>query len=144
MASAKVQFVAAVLVGHTRHVGSVAVTVFDVFVQVPYELLTIKRGNVYGNRIVSKRSLMGVFKLKSNMDKANGMELLDSDATLHAHPNDFAGTNTNDLVGQGIRINGQDYSIEGVSEGMNFDNGILEHIYMRLQKASFVEADNGR
>lgn len=118
-------------------------TVFDVFNQVPYEFLVIKRGNVYGNRIISLRSLMGVFKLKSNMDKANGMELLDSDATLHAHPEDFSGMNTNDLVGQGIRVNGQDYSIEGVSEGMNFDSGVLEHIYMRLQKASFVEVENG-
>lgn len=127
------------------HLAEVAiVTVFDVFVEISYEFLTIKRGTVYGNRITAKRSLMGVFKLKSAMDKANGMELLDSDATLHAHPEDFAGTNTNNLVGQGIRVNGQDYSIEGVSEGMNFDNGVLEHIYMRLQKASFVEVENGR
>lgn len=119
-------------------------TVFDVFKEVPYEFLAIKRGQVYGNRIISKRSLTGVFKLKSNMDKANGMELLDSDATLHAHPADFTGTNTNDLVGQGVRINGQDYSIEGVSEGRNFDNGVLEHIYMKLQKAKFVEMEDGR
>lgn len=119
-------------------------TVFDVFKQVSYDFLTIKRGTVYGNRIAAKRSLTGVFKLKSGMNKANGMELLDSDATLHAHPEDFASVNTNDLVGQGIRVNGQDYSIEGVSEGMNFETGILEHIYMRLQKASFVEAENGK
>lgn len=119
-------------------------TVFDVFAEVPYEFLTIARGNVYGNRITASRPLKGVFKLKSKMDKANGMELLDSDATLHAHPEDFASTNTNDLVGQGIRVNGQDYSIEGASEGMNFDNGVLEFIYMRLQKAKFVEANNGK
>lgn len=119
-------------------------TVFDVFAQVPYEFLTIKRGNVYGNRIVEKRELMGVFKLKSNMAKANGMELLDADATLHAQPDDFADSNTNSLVGQGIRVNGQDYSIEGVSEGMNYNNGVLEHIYMKLQKAEFVEAEDGR
>lgn len=118
-------------------------SVFDVFVQVPYEFLTIKRGQVYGNRIIATKSLMGVFKLKSKMDKANGMELLDSDATLHGHPEDFAGINTNDLVGQGVRVNGQDYSIEGVSEGFNYNNGVLEHIYMRLQKAQFVEAENG-
>lgn len=118
-------------------------TVFDVFVQVPYDFLTIKRGQVYGNRIVASKNLMGVFKLKSKMDKANGMELLDSDATLHAHPEDFAGTNTNDLVGQGVRVNGQDYSIEGVSEGFNFNNGVLEHIYMRLQKAEFVGVNDG-
>lgn len=118
-------------------------TVFDVFTQVPYQFLVIKRGNVYGNRIISERNLMGIFKLKSGMEKANGMELLNSDATLHAHPEDFADTNPNDLVGQGVRVNGQTYSIEGISEGMNFNNGILEHLYMRLQKATFVEANNG-
>lgn len=118
-------------------------TVFDVFVQVPYQLLSVKRGAVYGNRITSERDLMGVFKLKSGMEKANGMELLNSDATLHAHPEDFAGTNPNDLVGQGVRVNGQTYSIEGISEGMNFNNGVLEHLFMRLQKATFVEPDNG-
>lgn len=118
-------------------------TVFDVFKQVPYEFLTIARGNVYGNRIIAKRQLNGVFKLKSNMAKSNGMELLDSDATLHAHPEDFSDINVNNLVGQGIRVNGQNYTIEGISEGMNFDNGVLEHIYMKLQKAQFVETENG-
>lgn len=116
-------------------------TVFDVFAETAYEFLKIRRGNVYGNQVVGKRQLMGVFKLKSKMDKANGMELLNSDATLHAHPEDFANINTNDLVGQGVRVNGQDYSIEGVSEGMNYDSGVLEHIYLRLQKAKFVEVD---
>lgn len=113
-------------------------TVFDVFKQVPYTYLVVKRGTVYGNRIVEARELMGVFKLRSNMARADGMDLLDSDATLHAHPEDFADMNTNDLVGQGIRVNGQDYTIEGVSEGMNYESGMLEHIYMRLQKAELV------
>ncbi len=119
-------------------------TVFDVFTQTPYEFLTIARGQVYGNRVTGSRSLQGIFKLKSGMEKANGMELLNSDATLHVHPEDFADMNTNDLVGQGVTVNGQDYSIEGVSEGKNFDNGIIEHIYMRLQKATFVRGKNGR
>lgn len=120
--------------------GAKQMTVFDLFVQIDYDFLTISRGNVYGNRITASRTLKGVFKLRSKMDKANGMELLNSDATLHAHPEDFADMNTNDLVGQGVRVNGQDYSIEGVSEGMDFDTGILEFIYIRLQKATFVEA----
>lgn len=85
---------------------------------------------------------MGVFKLKSGMDKANGMELLDSDATLHVHPEDFIGVNTNSLVGQGVRVNSQDYSVVGISEGFNYDTGVLEHILLNLQKAKFVEAAN--
>lgn len=114
-------------------------TVFDVFTQVPYEFLEVSRGNVYGNRIVSRRALMGVFKLKSGMTANNGLEVTDSDATLHAHPEDFAGTPTSNLIGQGVMVNNTMYSIEGVSEGTNFDNGVVEHIYMRLQKDDFVE-----
>lgn len=117
-------------------------TVFEAFAQTPYTFLVVKRGNVYGNRIAEERELEGVFKLKSNMQTSNGMEILDSDATLHAHPEDFAGIKTNDLVGQGVRVNGQDYSIEGVSEGMNFNNGDLEHIRMKLQKAEFVRSSD--
>lgn len=119
-------------------------TVFDVFAETPYDFLTVSRGQVYGNRVMATRTLKGVFKLKTGMTKTDGMEIMTSDATLHAHPEDFSGMNPNELVGQGISVNGQDYSIEGISEGKNFDNGIIEHIYMRLQKAEFVRSRDGR
>lgn len=118
-------------------------TVFDVFVETPYEYLTIRRGGVYGNVITSRRSLMGVFKLKSGMNKSNGMENYDADATLHAHPEDFDSDDYMTLMGQGVEVNGVNYSIEGVSVGKNFDNGIIEHIYLTLQKANFVEIPDG-
>lgn len=118
-------------------------TVFDVFAETPYTFLEISRGNVYGDRIVQLRPLYGVFKLKTGMTSNNSMEVTDADATLHAHPEDFAGIPTASLVGQGIEVGGVRYKVEGVSEGKNFDNGIVEHIYMRLQKADFVEEDYG-
>lgn len=118
-------------------------TVFDVFMQTPYDFLTISRGNVYGNRITSRKTLMGIFKLKNGMTSNNDMEVIDADATLHAHPEDFAGMEVNSLIGQGIQVGQTMYSIEGISEGRNFDNNIVEHLYMRLQKANFVEVDNG-
>lgn len=119
-------------------------TVFDVFAATPYTFLEISRGNVYGNRIVSNKPLYGVFKLKTGMTSNNNMEVVDADATLHAHPEDFVDIPTQSLVGQGVQVNGTSYTIEGVSEGKNFDNGIVEHIYMRLQKADFVEESYGR
>lgn len=114
-------------------------TVFDVFTETPYEYLTIDRGGVYGNVVTSIRQLMGIFKLKSGMNKSNGMENYDADATLHVHPEDFDTDDYMSLMGQGIRENGVTYSIEGVSVGKNFDNGAIEHIYLTLQKANFVE-----
>lgn len=117
-------------------------TVFDVFSQIDYTFLEISRGNVYGNRVINRRVLRGVFKLREKMSTSNNMETVDSDARLHAHTNDFT-VNPHELVGQGVEVNGQQYSIEGVSVGANFDNGVIEHLRFELQKANFVEDSNG-
>jgi len=113
-------------------------TVFDVFQEVPYTFLTIKRGGVHGDYIESERELNGIFKLKSGMKRSQNIETPESDATLHAHPEDFPVESYAELVGQGIRVNGQAYSIKGMSAGTNFDNGIIEHLTFVLQKANFV------
>lgn len=118
-------------------------TVFDVFAETPYTFLEISRGNVYGDRIVSQRLLSGVFKLKTGMTSNNDMEVTDADATLHAHPEDF-NIPTSSLVGQGVQVDGVNYTIDGVSEGKNFASGVVEHIYMRLQKTDFVGESYGR
>ena len=118
-------------------------TVFDVFTETPYTFLEISRGNVYGDRVLDERTLSGVFKLKTGMTSNNNMEVIDADATLHAHPEDFD-VPTSSLVGQGVQVDGVNYTIEGVSEGKNFDTGIVEHIYMRLQKTDFVGENYGR
>lgn len=114
-------------------------TVFDVFSETPYTFMEISRGNVYGDVVTEQRTLSGVFKLKTGMTSNNNMEVVDADATLHAHPEDFADIPTASLVGQGVQVDGVMYDIVGVSEGKNFDNGMVEHIYMRLQKTDFVE-----
>lgn len=119
------------------------VTVFDVFTEVPYEFITVSRGNVYGNEYATSKTLLGVFKLKSGMTNNSNMEVVDADATLHAHPEDFPTNDYSSLLGQGIKVDGVTYSIEGVSAGTNFDNGKVEHIYMRLQRDKLVEADYG-
>lgn len=117
-------------------------TVFDVFQQMPYEFLTISRGTVKGNVITSKDSFLGIFKLRENQETQGNIELYQSSATLHAHPEDFESFEVvPDLVGQGIRVNGKTYEITNVTGGMNFADGQMEHLTFTLQRAEFI--DNG-
>ena len=109
-------------------------TVFDVFREVEYEYLTISRGTVYGNRVVTSTPLMGVFKLRSGMTQGT-RELATSAATIHAHPEDF--TDIDEIVGNGVAFGGETYRIAGVTAGTNFDNGVTEHLTLTLEVESY-------
>ena len=111
-------------------------TVFDVFQEIPYNFLAIKRGAVKGNVIKSRSSFHGIFKLRDNQETMQNMELYQSSATLHVHPEDY---DTTDLVGQGIEVDGITYEIERVTGGMNFANGQMEHLTFTLQRAEFID-----
>jgi hypothetical protein len=110
-------------------------TVFDVFQETPYAYLTISRGEVYGNRIVSEAPRTGVFKLRSGMAQNNNQETRESSATLHSHPKDFEVGE--EIVGNGVRHAGKDYAIIGVTEGRNFDTDVVEHLTLTLERADF-------
>lgn len=112
-------------------------TVFSVFRQTPYTFLKVTRGNVYGNQITETEQHMGVFKNRAGMQDGTTSELTTSTATLHAHPEDFAG-DPSELIGQGIRHNGVDYQIVNVTAGTNFDSGVVEHLTFTLQKESYA------
>lgn len=113
-------------------------TVFDTFVETPYTFLTITRGNVYGNQITSESNYTGVFKLRSDSNSSNNIEIRESRATLHAHPEDYSEYTYADLVGQGIRYNGVDYEISSVTGGMNYQTGIMEHLTFTLERAEYA------
>lgn len=114
-------------------------TVFDIFKEIPYEFLTIQQGTVYGNRVTDTASHTGVFKLRSNQGNTSStIQLQQSSATLHAHPEDYDGINHAEIIGNGVNVNGVDYSIVNVTEGMNYDNGKLEHLTFTLEKAEYV------
>lgn len=115
-------------------------TVFDAFKQVEYTYLEISRGEVYGNRIISEKKLMGVFKDREGMTSSNNQEAYQSSATLHAKPQDYQ--SVAEVVGNGIRVNGRDYTITGVTSGMNFSDGVLEHYTFTLERASYAEAED--
>lgn len=112
-------------------------TVFDVFEEVAYTFLEVSRGGVYGNVILNSTSATGVFKLRNEMVQVNNQELRQSSATLHIRPTEsFA---TNNMVGHGIRVEGQDYEIIGQTGGRNFATGETEHYTLTLQNTDYSE-----
>ena len=113
-------------------------TVFDAFKQIDYDYLTISRGNVYGNRIVESTPLRGIFKLRSGMTQDDNRELSQSDATLHAHPEDFV--DVDEIVGNGVSYDGESYQIVGVTAGKNFETNLVEHLTFTLEKANYVDS----
>lgn len=111
--------------------------VFQAFTNSTYTYLTISRGGARGNTITASQDAQGVFKLRNGMVMVNNQESRQSDATLHVRPDEtFA---TNDMVGNGIRKDGLDYEIIAQTAGENFDNGVLEHYRLTLQRTDFSE-----
>ena len=117
-----------------------AMTVFEAFEQIPYDFLEISSGDVYGNTILSTiNGLYGVFKLRSGMTSSNNQEVRQSASTLHAHIEDYEDVVMGDIVGNGVRVDGVNYRIMGVTLGTNFDTGINEHYTFTLERAEFTD-----
>lgn len=114
-------------------------TVFDVFPEVEMEYLTISRGNVYGNTVTDSKTIKGIFKLRAGETRSLNMEGYTSTATVHVHPEDFA--DDGNLVGNGIRYDGIDYEIIGMTAGTNFANSETEHLTLTLGVANYANAD---
>ncbi len=115
------------------------IDVFDAFPErlTAYQFLSISRGGVYGNVITASYEAQGVFKLRNEQIMVNNQELKQSAATLHIRPSEaFA---NNDVVGQGIRVEGQDYEIIGQTGGDNYANGEREHYRLVLQNSDFAD-----
>ena len=114
-------------------------TVFDLSKQTQYGYYILSRGTVFGNVQGSEqvRTLMGVFKKRKGFTiDGRNMETFGSDSpTLHAHPEDF--TADDEIVGNGVIVDGVSYEIEGITYGTNFDTGEVEHIRMTLKEADF-------
>lgn len=116
-------------------------TVFDMFSEISFEYLTISRGEVYGNRVIDHKTLQGVVKIKEGIISQTNQETRKSNSTVHVHPEDFADLTREQIIGNGIRYGGADYSIIGVTEGRNFDINEVEHLTLTLERAEFVGED---
>ena len=113
-------------------------TVFDVFREVDLTYLALNRARVYGNLIDQEKPIKGIFKVRSGMNTTNGLEAKDSSATAHVHPEDFE--SIDGIIGNGIRYNGVDYEIVGLTEGRNFNNNEVEHYTLTLNRLTAVES----
>lgn len=112
-------------------------TVFSLFNEVEMEFLTVEQGTVYGNQIMDRKPIKGVFKTRNGQTFNQNAGLRASSATAHVHPDDFE--DVDGIVGNGISYCGQDYSITGVTVGTNFDNGKVEHLTLSLEVADYGE-----
>lgn len=113
-------------------------TVFDAFSEVDMTYLTVKRGQVRGNEIIAEKTIRGIFKVREGMI-AGSQEVRQSTATVHAHPEDFA--EGDEIVGNGIRYDGKEYAIIGMTEGRNFETNQVEHIKLTLERQNYVGND---
>lgn len=112
-------------------------TVFDIFQEQPYTYLQIARGKFEGNVIVSETNLSGIFKERQSQETTGNIELYNSSSTLHVHPEDYA--NIDEIIGNGVRVDGKEYEITNMTRGTNFDNGVVEHLTFTLQRASLTD-----
>lgn len=110
-------------------------TVFTLFNEVEMEFLTVEQGTVYGNRVVDRKPIKGVFKTRNGRTFNQNAGLRTSSATVHVHPEDFE--DVDGIVGNGIAYCGQEYVIQGVTVGTNFDNGNIEHLTLSLEVANY-------
>lgn len=118
--------------------------VFDVFEEVSYQYLEISRGGVYGNRITGMHNAIGVADLDGGMVTSNNQETHQSDSLLYIHPSEsFLPDNPKEFVGNGIRIDGNDYEVIGYGIGRNQDEGVIEHYELTLQSADYSDYTEG-
>lgn len=112
-------------------------TVFTLFKEVEMKFLTVEQGTVYGNQVIDRKPIKGVFKTRNGQTFNQNAGLRTSSATAHVHPEDFQ--DVDGIVGNGISYCGQDYSITGVTVGTNFDTGKVEHLTLSLEVADYGE-----
>lgn len=115
-------------------------TVFDVFTETPFKFIELNRGTVFGNEVKATKCLSGVFKMKQGQSTSNNIETPTSTATLHVHPEDFKCPNH--IVGNAIAVLGATYDIISMTAGTNFENGIVEHYTLTLQRTDLAEVES--
>lgn len=116
--------------------GRLSMTIFEMFHNTEYSLLKINRNGIEGNKVESILGhRLGVFRAKNSKDIAENIETYTDESILFAKPEDIEP----EILGAGIRINGQDYEVVKYSEGKNFDTGEIEHLKLILRQTDYVE-----
>ena len=118
--------------------------VFELFETVPYDFLELKSGTG-GYKIISGATTSGVIKYRDGMVQEANREAHTSQTTLHMRPDEpfiNAVGGPFELVGHGVRVEGEDYRIEGVKAGTDFENGSTAFYLCTLKKASLWAASS--
>ena len=117
---------------------TVMLDVFSNFPTTPYTFIVSGQGGIYGNSVIAQFNAQGIFKLRRGITDTSYGEVPTSTATLHIKPSETFVSTYRPLEGHGVIVNGNQYRIVGVTEGMNFDTNVLEHITLTLQVEDFA------
>lgn len=111
---------------------------FDIFELTDYTFLQLESG-AGGNKVVASTDTTGVFEGQAGLVQSGNAEAYAGQSVMHIRPDEpfvsllggFRG-----LVGHGIRVGNDDYRIEGVTVGTDFDEGSIEFYRATLKKES--------
>lgn len=110
--------------------------VWDLFTPTSYTFLELASGTG-GNQVVAETPATGIIKYRDGMVQGANAEAYASQTTLHMRPDEpFISTVGGHLalVGHGIRAGGDDYRIDGVTVGHDFDDGSVAFYLCTLKK----------
>ncbi len=98
---------------------------FELFVTEPYTFLFLKN-SIGGKQIDSEVTTTGIIKLRNGKVQSNGRESFTSESTLHIRPTESFVTTVGGpegLVGHGVRIDTETYTIIGVTTAQDYELG---------------------
>ena len=118
-------------------------TVFTAFVSRPYTFIKTTPANG-GYKSVTEYQANGVVKHRDGKLLNGRQESYDTQTTLHIRPSEpfiDAVGGAKELVGNFIRIDGEEYRINACTAGTNFDTGVVEHYRATLEKDNLMVDD---
>lgn len=117
--------------------------IFTLFSNTSYTFLRIESTDE-GNVVVEEYPANGVFKMRDGMVQIDNLEqhggaALSVNASIHIKSDEsFLSDIDNELVGNGVRVDGVDYRIEAAVEGRDYDTGELEFYRASLKRESIA------
>ena len=116
-------------------------TVFTAFVTSPYTFIQTEAVNG-GYESVAEYEANGVVKHRDGKLLNGRQESYDTQTTLHIRPSEPFISPVNSakaLVGNFVRIDGDEYRINACTAGTNFDTRVVEHYRATLEKDNLIE-----
>ena len=114
--------------------------VFSVFNTRDYEFIKTAPANG-GYKSVQEYEAAGICKHRDGKVLNGRSESLDVSTTLHIKPIESfidAVGGAKELVGNFVRIDGEEYRISACTTGTNFDTGVVEHYRATLEKDNLI------